>query len=395
MPIASLNIGIVVGAVTPRAGGLFHSVRLPCNRLTADGNDVTVYGIYDTEVPRVVEQWAVTQLKMFPAIGPLNFSYSPALSRALGESHHDLVHQHGLWLHQSTAVRAWRRRSGRPTVISPRGMLDPWAVKNSGWKKRVAGHLFEYANLSEATCLHALSQAEADAMRASGLKNPIAVIPNGVDMPDRTECYARPQWLPEDGRQTLLFLARIHPKKGITELVDAWSRLKSVRPDLAREWRIVMAGWDDGGHVALLERLIVAKGLKDDILLPGALHGGEKAAALTYADAFILPSHSEGLPISVLEAWAFSLPVFMTRACNLPEGFAEDAACEISIQPDKLACQLIGGLSDPMISARGARGRSLVETHFTWDRIVCGHRELYSWLVNGGPAPKFVHPAGK
>jgi len=389
-----MDIGIVVGAVTPRAGGLFHSVRLPSNRLTADGHSVTVYGIGDAEVAGVREQWAVTELKVYPSIGPLNFGYAPALRRALLEARHDVVHQHGLWMHQSTAVLAWRRRTGCPTVISPRGMLDPWAVNYSGWKKRLVGRLFEYANLHGAACLHALNHSEAEAIRAFGLRNPIAIIPNGVDLPDRRERHIRPSWLPEDGRRALLFLARIHPKKGVLELVGAWSKLKSAQPSLARKWRIVIAGWDDGGHVEILKRQIADYNLHDDIILPGALQGTEKAAALTHANAFILPSHSEGLPMSVLEAWAFGLPVFMTRACNLPEGFVAGAAREITIEPGALPDQLAEGLADPALSKLGERGRCLVETRFTWADIARRQRELYFWLVGGGAVPEFLYPVG-
>ena len=117
--------------------------------------------------------------------GPRAFGYAPELSRALDAARLDLVHTHGLWMYPSVAAAwRWATRWKRPLVVSPHGMLEPWAVRNSAWKKRIAGWLFENRHLRRAACLHALNDAEYEAIRAYGLTNPVAVIPNGVDLPE-------------------------------------------------------------------------------------------------------------------------------------------------------------------------------------------------------------------
>jgi poly(glycerol-phosphate) alpha-glucosyltransferase len=302
----------------------------------------------------------------------------------------DILHSHGLWMYPSVVARKWASRNGKPHVVSPRGMLDPWALANSRWKKRIAWSLFEHGNLSNAACLHALTEAEAEAMRRVGLRNPIAVIPNGVDAQPDTGDLRSPDWLRGDGRALLLYLGRIHPKKGLLPLIVAWKAL-ARRSDLTRRWVLAIAGWDDGGHLAAIDAAIRAHSLERDILLPGPLYGEAKDAALRHACAFILPSLSEGLPVAVLEAWSYGLPVFMTGACGLPEGFREEAALEISAEPNAMAATLADGLGDAAaLSAAGARGRALAQRKFAWSRIAADMADVYRWLAGSAPRPSTV-----
>jgi glycosyltransferase involved in cell wall biosynthesis len=194
-----------------------------------------------------------------------------------------------------------------------------------------------------------------------------------------------------DGRRTLLFLGRIHRKKGIGELLHAWAWLTRFHGDIARSWRLAIAGWDDGGHLGDVRALAAELGLgSQQLVFPGPLFGSDKAAALSHSDAFILPSHSEGLPMTVLEAWSHGLPVLMTRACNLAVGFEQGAAIEVTTKLEELGGTLARSLGDEDISAIGRRGRELVATRFTWPPIVRDLRELYDWLAARGPRPSFV-----
>ena len=221
-------------------------------------------------------------------------------------------------------------------------------------------------------------------MRAFGLTNPIAVIPNGTNIP-LNENPPPPLWWPH-GR-VLLFIGRIHPKKGVAELVEAWALLSRERPSIAKEWRVVIAGWDDGNHQAQIEAAIIRHGLEGKVIMPGPLFGPDKDAALRHAEAFILPSYSEGLPMSVLEAWSFRLPVLMTEACNLPEGFEEAAAIQIGTAPDCLAGQLAQALANDQecLAAIGANGYRLIAERFGWDGIARRHAEVYAWMAAGAP----------
>lgn len=388
---APLALGIVTVSISRRAGGLFESVRFPTLGLAKAGNKIDVFSVTDDRTEDDLKAWTPIVPKMFTAIGPRRLAYVPALRKALLSDLPDLVHQHGLWRYLSVAVSAFRARTGRPTVISPRGMLDPWALQNGGWKKRIARTLYQDRSLQGAACLHALNDSEAASIRALGLRNPIAVIPNGVNLPDPEDASApRPAFLGANDRQVLLFIGRIHPKKGLAETVDAWAVLKQIAPDVARSWRLVVAGWGDDDHRIGLAQRVNELGLADDVTFHGPVFGPEKEAALNHADAFILASHSEGLPMAILEAWAHRLPVFMSRACNLPEGFAAGAAVEISTETVSIASTLAERLADPDLSTIGDAGRALVEVCFTWDAVVSEQMRVYEWLVRGAPPPNCV-----
>lgn len=280
------------------------------------------------------------------------------------------------------------RRARCPIVIAPHGMLDPWALRNSGWKKRIAAALYERAHLEHAACLHALCASEAQAIRDFGIRNPIAVIPNGVDLPDLSGAPVSPPWADRvpQGAPVLLFLGRLHPKKGLRPLIEAWAMAHEP------EWRLAIAGWDQGGHGAEIEALARARGVRDSILLLGPLHGAQKAAAYRAAAGFVLPSFSEGLPMTILEAWSYGRPVLMTSACNLPEGFETGAALEIETNPAPLSERLRAffRMAPDERSAIGGRGRKLVERSFAWPGIAEKMMSIYTWLTGGGPRPDWV-----
>jgi poly(glycerol-phosphate) alpha-glucosyltransferase len=351
------------------------------------GVEVAVYGVADDQSQMDRASWACARLRVHRSWLP-RFAYAPGLDKSLTAASHDILHEHGLWMYPSIAVSRWRRRTARPVVISTQGMLEPWALANAHTKKRIAAWLFEHTNLKCASCIHC-SEQEVSGVRAFGLTNPVAVIPNGVSLPDANRRFYRPQWLPQDGRRVLLFLGRLHPKKGIRETLDAWSLLTSQHPQLARQWRFVVAGWDDGGYAKRFIEHARALGLTD-VLFPGGVYAEDKEATFANADAFILASHSEGLPMAVLEAWSHAIPVFMTRGCNLPEGFKAGAAIEIPTEPKILARVLAGSLHKTDLSTMGLRGRDIVKNHYAWGAIGANLATTYRWLTGELQRPSFV-----
>ncbi|MEM7766158.1 MAG: glycosyltransferase [Pseudomonadota bacterium] len=364
---------------------MFNSVRHSALALRDAGLSVDVLSIRDGFTDEDLSAWDPLAPYVAGPVGPGALGLAPSLGGRLRDGGYDVVHQHGIWQAYSMQVGAWHKRTGRPYMISPRGMLDEWAIRNSAWKKKLSGALFEHRHLRRAACLHALNRSEADSIRSLGYDQPIAIIPNGADLPDPAT-LARPAGWPEG--KVLLFIGRLHPKKGIMELIEAWSMLEQARPGLADEWSLVIAGWDDGGHEAVLRETIAERGLGGRVVMPGSLFGDEKRAALSHASAFVLPSYSEGLPMSVLEAWAYRLPVLMTEACNIPEGFADGAAVRIETDPAAMCGQLAEALGrdGEALAGMGARGRLLVERRFSWPSIAARHMEVYRWMTAGCPA---------
>lgn len=386
----SLRVAIVCASLSRRAGGILPIMQNHAVELAAAGLRVTAHGMMDADAPLDKEGWGSVQCALSPPRVEA-FRYAPGLARSIAEARPDIVHQHALWQYPSLAVARWRRQTGRPVVISTQGMLEPWAIRNAGLKKHIAGLLFERSHLRRAACIHC-SKSEVDGIRAYGLKNPIAVIPNGTALPRLDRTTPRPSWLGSADRRTMLFLGRFHPKKGIQETIEAWSILKQRAPQILQEWQLVLVGWDDGGHAERAKHLANKLGVGDSLSFPGALYGGEKAATLEHSDAFILASFSEGLPMAVLEAWAYGLPVLMTRECNLAEGFAAGAAMPLETDPETMAKALAAFMAGPASDriTMGEAGRRLVEQRFTWDRVAADLHAVYTWVLGGGPPPGCV-----
>lgn len=321
------------------------------------------------------------------------------------EGQAQLLHLHGLWTDASRVTLG----QPLPYVVSPHGMLDSWALQHSAIKKKVATAWFEGRNLRRAACIHALCQSEAESIRQFGLSNPIAIIPNGVGLPE--EATTEPLKL---DTKTLLFLGRIHPKKGLANALEAWRRGKEARGRGKEDWQFIIAGWDQGGHENELKKQCREAGLsvgnipledflsegpkpesskeRPSVVFVGEAFGNQKDKLLRRADAFILPSFSEGLPMAILEAWSYGLPVLMTDHCNLPEGFDHQAAIRIDTESDSIA----QGLSELMQmsvgqrSEMGERAQQLVEAKFTWPQVAAQLMEVYEWVLGRGEKPECV-----
>jgi len=378
--------------------------------------EICVFGTEDEHTTEDIGAWVPVPVKAFRPIGPRHFGYSPHFRPALDGFAPDLTHTHGLWLYPSIVTNQTSRSRHVPYVISTHGMLDPWAIRHARWKKAIAHFLYEGAHLREASCLRALCEAEARALRQAGLKNPIAIIPNGIDLPIipnaenlKSEMLKAP-WdgLVEPGRKVLLFLSRIHPKKGLVNLLRAWAEIRKseIGNRKCREWVLVIAGWNQGGHEAELKRLCDelgiewqdARGQKSvvssqwSVVFLGPQFGAEKAACYRNCDAFILPSFSEGVPMVVLEAWANSKPVLMTPECNLPAGYAANAAIRIEPNVESIAQGLreLFQAPDSALQTVGDNGLRLAREQFAWPLLAAEMKRLYEWMLGGGDKPACI-----
>ena len=408
------------------AGGIFEIELALAQQLHAMGVDVEALGLYDPSWENDASRWEPVHARVFKTRGPGALGYAGGLLGEMINSEADVAHLHYMWLYPSIAVSKWAAGTGKPYVVTPNGMLEPWALSNSAWKKKIAGFLYEKRMLHGAACLQANTEKELADFRAFGLKNPVCVIPNGIDLPDirDQESVVREQ---ETGKKTLLFLGRLHPKKGLLNALKAWTTARDQGSGIRGQevWQFVIAGWDQGGHEADLKRLCTeleiawtdipaaefvsgssslltahySLGTLPSVLFVGPAFGDTKDALLRSASAFILPSFSEGLPMSVLEAWSYQLPVLMTDHCNLPEGFAADAALRIGTDAASIAEGMRELFSLPAtgignqtttLSSLGDNGRALVERQFTWPMVAARMKEVYVWVLGGGGKPGCV-----
>ncbi|MCE0497065.1 MAG: glycosyltransferase [Methylacidiphilales bacterium] len=359
--------------------------------------DGLVAGLVDpTGAPPVFpSDWPVVTGRI---TGPTAFGYSPELARQLRRCvrKDTLIQVHGLWMYPGWLARKLSEATGAVRIVSPHGMLEPWALKNARWKKQLAACAFEKKNLRTASCLHALCASEAENFRCYGLENPIAIIPNGVDIPNHPNLEGesrKPAWEEQvgKGQKILLYLGRLHPKKGLINLLQAWARVKEEE---SREpaWMLALAGWDQLGHQEELREIVAKLHLQSSVIFTGPQFDEAKSACYQNCDAFILPSLSEGLPLVVLEAWSYGKPVLMTSQCNLPEGFTAHAALRIEPGTESIAEGLrqLLKMSDTERQSMGQRGLTLVKDRFTWSKIAIQMRSVHEWLLGGGSRPKCV-----
>jgi glycosyltransferase involved in cell wall biosynthesis len=313
---------------------------------------------------------------VYKSVGPASFSFSPDLLSVLDRERPDIVHLHGLWTYGSIASQIWKRRTGNTLVVSPHGMADSWALRHRGVKKWIAGAVYEWRNLRNATCVHALSDGEAQSLTDLGFGDKIVKIPNGIDIA-KTNCQSI------SAHNVILYVGRLHAKKGLVEVITAWSVVKKKLPSTGMRWQLVIAGWDDGGHEETLRQIVMQRGLEADVIFVGPVYGAKKDRLYASADAVILASYSEGLPMSVLEAWSFGKPVFMTEQCNLPEGFKAGAAFKVTTDPNDIANVLVDTLLSPgRLAIAGQAARALVEMSFDWVKISNQWRSLYVSLFH-------------
>jgi glycosyltransferase involved in cell wall biosynthesis len=304
-----------------------------------------------------------------------------ALSTTIERS--DVVHVHGLWTEHSIATMNLVAASGKPVVVSAHGMLDAWALRHKKWKKAAYAAVVERRSLNRATCLRALTATEAGNYRAFGLRPPIAVIPNGVMAPDRSDAGEFLKAYPQlSGKRIVLFMGRLHAKKGVNLLVEAWNEVQRVVPDA----HLVLAGPDDGvlQLVPAESRSVLANG---GVTITGMLTGSLKWSAFAASALFVLPSFSEGLSMATLEALWHGVPIMITKGCNFTE--AETLDCTFMVQPSVVSLKerlvRVLGLPLDQLQKRGEAGARFVRSRYSWSRAGAQMADVYDWMRGGRP----------
>lgn len=295
-----------------------------------------------------------------------------------------ILHTHGLWL-MPNVYPAWAKRRWPDTaklVHSPRGMLGGPALKISRLKKRIFWMLLQRAALEAADCLHATATAEYEEIRTSGLVAPVAIIPNGIDIPD---ILRLPR--PSSRMRTILSLGRIHPKKGLDRLVYAWANLEREFPD----WNVRIVGPAERRHDTELRSLAARLGLQR-LTIEEPVYDELKTAIFRMADLFVLPTLNENFAVTVAEALAAEVPVIATNGA--PWAGLETERCgwwiDQGVEALEQAMARAMRLPRSELNAMGASGRRWMARDFGWDKVARDMSSVYSWLIHGGPPPPTV-----
>lgn len=281
----------------------------------------------------------------------------------------DFVHLHGVWEPILLKASKMARTIHLPYCITPHGMLDSWSMRQKAVKKRIALRLGYRGMLNGARFIQALNADEARLMGPLALKAPTAIIPNGIFVEEfiplpRRGTFRRRLGLPAD-RRFILFLSRLHKKKGLDILAKAFHQVATALPDID----LVVAGPDEGARNDFLAQ-IKTLGIEDRVIMPGPLYGQDKIGALVDAACFCLPSRQEGFSVAIAEALACGVPVVISDACHFPEVAVSGAGTVVPLDPTAIGKALTNVLANVRrAKAMGENGRTLVRENYTWSRI--------------------------
>jgi glycosyltransferase involved in cell wall biosynthesis len=304
-----------------------------------------------------------------PGSGPLlrHPKLAPLIRDNVARS--DVVHIHGIWEEITHQAAVASRGRGIPYIIRPCGMLDPWSLQQSRWKKRLYMAWRLRTNLNRAAAIHFTTSVERDLVAPLRLKAPTIVEPNGIDLTEFANAPPpgsfRARFPFTQGRRLILFMGRLHHKKGFDLLIPAMAKLRNQDAVLA------IAGPDSGAYRQTLETMIANANLKERVLFTGMLWREERIAAVADADLFVLPSYQENFGIAVIEALAAGTPVVISDQVNLcPEVLAAGVGGVVPLDVDRLAAEMDRWLGDEtMLRAAGEKARAFALDRFAWGKI--------------------------
>jgi glycosyltransferase involved in cell wall biosynthesis len=376
-----LNIIHTVPSIALKHGGPPRSVTQLCANFKDFNQPVRLFS-YDHKGQENIQVPDTVHLNLIPTNKKLTQDIS-SLEDLKNES---LIHHHGIWLKCAHDVIQFSQKQNIPLVLSPRGMLEPWALRHNAFKKKVAWMLYQKNDLKKVKGFHATALSEAQQIRKLGYKQPIGIIPNGVYLPHIHELHSL-EYKGSSSNKKVLFLSRLHEKKGLDILLKAWKRLSPSNAILE------ITGNDDGGYKSKLIKLRKELGLDgNQVIITEPKYGDEKNKALKEADLFVLPSYSENFGIVVAEALSYGIPVITTKGC--PWQDLEEYNCGWWTEPnlEDFTNALSQALSLPKYELYkfGQKGRELVENKYDWKSVASQMLEFYNYLLYDEKKPNFV-----
>jgi len=368
----------VIPSVSQEASGPSYVVLRLCESLVEKGHELSLAALDFGQI-----QSPPSFLKTFQlGVGPRSLGRSPALSRWLETQVQsgsvDLIHNHSLWM-MPNIYPGWATRRGRiPLVVSPHGTFSAWALNRSRWKKWFVWRLGQKSAISHAALFHATADSEYQDIRRAGFRQPVCIIPSGVDIP-----LIAPSRSDKSGPRRLLFLSRIHPVKGIENLLRAWAVIAPRFPD----WVLDIVGPKHDDYALEMQRL-ATKMQVPRVAFVGPLYGEAKFKAYRDADLFVLPTFSENFGLAVAEALAAGTPAIVTKGAPWSGLNSEGAGQWIDSGLDPLiaALETLMQRSPEELSSMGSRGRQWMQRDFSWERIGAQMAESYHWLMSGQDA---------
>lgn len=326
--------------------------------------------------------------------------YSKALTtfliNAIYKDKNVLLHTHNLWNYIPYVAYSFGKKYKLPYILAIRGSLYPWSLAQSSLQKKIAWKLFQKKALNNASCIHVTDKAELEAVRNLGITSPIALVPNGINLDEfknmNIQDKAKQNLGLEKDKNYILFLSRVHPKKGLEYLVRSWVDLANKYP----KWDLLIVGpiYDEKYHKKL-ENEIAKNHLQDRVHFTGMIGGEKRIDCFSASSLFALPSHTENFGIAIAEAMAAKLPVITTHGTPWQEIEEYDAGWWVELSQKNIDNALAEALSSSEyeLKQKGLNGFNLIQK-YEWKYQAKKMKEVYEWVLGSGDKPRFVYEVG-
>lgn len=368
-----------VSSIDLSSGGPSRSVPMLAKGLVEFGVDVTLMTIRSKNMNVHALEGTTARLKV------LEPSFTRReIARYLKEEKFHLIQIQSMWDWPYHKVMVEARKLGIPYIVTPRGMLEPWSLSQKKWKKKLAWWLYQRNDVQKSACVFTTAKMEAEHVSALGITTCKAVIPNGIE----TDSY--PCKTPIDVvKKQVLFLSRVHVKKGIELLFDAWKRIHSEFAG----WQLLVIGNGEAEYIHSLENRVENLGLKDCIKILPPVFGNDKIQIYQESALFCLPSYSENFGMAIAEAMSCGTPVITTTNCpwNILNDTKTGWCIDLNVDNLKRALREALSMNPTELYDMGQKASKLIYENFDYRNVTRKTLKLYEWLLNGGEKPEFVY----
>ena len=380
---------MIVPAVVAEASGPSYSVPGLCRGLLSNGIDVTMHTL--SPVPSSLNDLMVRTYPRHAFPHP-RFGRSPEMLNGIyrAATGADVLHNNSLWMFPNVyaewsvkMMRSARCKKVPKVVNAPRGTLAKWSLSHSKWRKKMFGWFAQNEALANTDMFHATSQKEYEEIREAGYKQPVAIVPIGMDLPNV-------QHAKNDEKKKVVFFGRLHKVKAVDNLVLAWDKLMRGDEGLMPDWELLIAG-PDCGVKADLARIVREEKL-DNVRFVGEINGAGKYEFLARADIYVLPSLTENFGITLAEALACGTPCIASHGTPWA-GLERELAgrwIPIGVEPLAAALKEMMTMSDDERRLMGEKGRAWIERDFSWRGVGEKMKLAYEWLLGQSDRPDWV-----
>lgn len=352
----------------------------------------------DNENNEFIERFSISWFN-FKGTGLNKIRYSKGLRKKLVEDIRggDILFSNNLWNYPAYLAYNVSRKNNIAHIISIRGALYPWSLSQGAFRKKIALFFFQKAALQNASLIHVTCYEEHDAVRELGITTPIAIVPHGINYDDYQNLTKKSNAIASlklrDDKKYILFMSRLHKKKGLDVLLDIWPDLAKKNPN----WCLLVVGPDYSGYAARISQLSIDQGVQHNIKVLGMLTGRQKKNAFACSEFFVLPSHSENFGVVIGEALASGLPTISTTGTPWAEIATHKCGKYITLTPENLSHSLqeMMMLDESSLEVMSDNGKSLIKERYTWSAQALKFGKALEFVLTGKPAPGVVYLNGE